>query len=698
MKEVKRFSIRNKLVIIFGLLITLALLTLGLLAVRIAQKAVTEKVETHLIDKARDTAEIVDGRINAFFQFIEGIARMPAFRSNTVSFDEKQEILQKEAAFNSSLHEAAIATIDGLLLTSSGKKIPVNNFTWFQTAAKGKRAITEPFISVTDGKLIVTFAVPIYNEDKTVAGVLGVSVLAKWLSQMVNDIVVGQTGYCGIIDKKGGTVAHKDFSLVSGQNNMIENAKKNAALQSLAGFLKHSLQAEHNIGFFDYNKTGMIAASSKMKTTGWTVVINAPIHEFMNTIEALRITMLGIGIGILITVLIIVFVAAGAMVKSVSTVVEALRNIAQGEGDLTARLPLKGNDEVTDLADYFNQTIAKIGILIQSVSKDTVTMETMGIELASNMSETASAIHQISANIDSTKRQTINQAASVTETAATIEQIIRTIRQLNNNIESQAASVEESSASIEQMVTNIASITQILGKTNMVIKELAAATEEGKSSVSGANSVTQKIVEEAGGLLEASSVIQHIASQTNLLAMNAAIEAAHAGDAGKGFAVVADEIRKLAEESSAQGKNITATLKNLSAEIETLSTSAKKAEEKFYVIFNLSGEVDNMGTRLMYAVKEQESGSKEVLDAIKDINEVTAQVNDGSAEMLKGSENVAVEMRKLDELTRVITESMNEMASGAIQISNAVQEVNEITQKNKASIESLAEEVRKFKT
>ncbi|MEL3906318.1 MAG: methyl-accepting chemotaxis protein [Treponema sp.] len=383
------------------------------------------------------------------------------------------------------------------------------------------------------------------------------------------------------------------------------------------------------------------------------------------------------------------------IIRPIKKIITSLKDIA--EGDLTVKLAVTGKDEIAEVARYFDETIHKIGTVIKSVLDNTAEMNTVGEGLAANMNQTASAIHQISENVNGVKQQALNQASGVAETAATIDQIIRTVKRLDSSIEKQTASVAQSSASVEEMTANIASVTKTLEKNNDLIQSMYDKTRAGKNGARTANNVVAQIAEKSENLLEASQIIQNIAARTNLLAMNAAIEAAHAGETGKGFAVVADEIRKLAEKSNVQGKQIASVIKDTTEIIKNLTVAGTGAEKSFIEVYRLMKEISQQENLILDAMREQENGSQAVLLAIRDINAVTREVKDGSAEMLEGGEEVAQEMTTLDNVTRNITGSMNEMAAGSQQINQAIQTVNGLTQKNKESIAQLLAEVRKFK-
>ena len=431
--------------------------------------------------------------------------------------------------------------------------------------------------------------------------------------------------------------------------------------------------------------------------TSWTVMIGTAESYVMEDINRMTMLLIVIITVILLVTLVIVFFAMNKVTKPIVTVADTLKDIAQGEGDLTRSISVTSKDELGDLATYFNQTLEKIKNLIISIKQQATRLSDIGTELASNMTETAAAINEITANVKSIKGRVINQSASVTETNATMEQITTNINKLNGHVENQSANISEASSAIEEMVANIQSVNQTLAKNAANVQELKSASDVGRTGLSEVATDIQEIARESEGLLEINSVMQSIASQTNLLSMNAAIEAAHAGDSGKGFAVVADEIRKLAESSSVQSKTISTVLKKIKSSIDKIIISTNNVMSGFESIDSCVKTVADQEENIRNAMEEQATGSKQILQGVSNVNEITRNVKSSSEEMLDGSKEVIKEGNNLEKMTQEITGGMNEMAAGADQINVAVIKVNELSGKTRENIDLLVREVSRFK-
>jgi methyl-accepting chemotaxis protein len=395
-------------------------------------------------------------------------------------------------------------------------------------------------------------------------------------------------------------------------------------------------------------------------------------------------------------VFIISYIFINSVLQPMSYMARTLDQIAK-DWDLTRRLQFKHRDEIGTVGEFFNQTFEKIKNLIFLIKEQTVKLHDISNNLASHMTETADEVNQITANIQNIKGRIINQSASVSETNATMEQVVTNINKLNSHVENQANTISERSTFIQAMVTNINSVNETLSKNMENVQILKEASEVGRGGLQEVAGDIQEIARESEGLLEINSVMENIASQTNLLSMNAAIEAAHAGEAGKGFAVVADEIRKLAENSSEQSKTIGTVLKKISESISKITKSTENVLNKFEAIDSGIKTVADQGENIRQAMEEQGEGSKQLLDGTGSLNEITKQVKSGSEEMLEDSKEVIKESQNLEKATEEITNRMNNMASSADQVNAAVRNVNELTNKTREGIDTLMQEISQFK-
>ncbi len=586
------FSIKYKMMGIFGVLTTIALIILTIVSITIAKKSVMEKVDKQLTEKAEDMANLIETSLEGNFAYIQTIGRT-LIQDTSLSYLERAILLEKEAA-TSGMLAIYVADNNGVLHLADGTTIDVSDRKYFKMGMKGKSHITVPYEDRVTGDLIIDITSPVYDQNNNILGVIILSFDGLELNKYIDGIVVGKTGECEILSVDGTLIATSDPELVKSKTNFINLSKEQPVFENLAEFQYRAITSKtSSIGFYTYKGVRKIAAFSKIVSTGWTVIVYAPEQEFLDTVAKLQTFIIIINTIIVFIVLIIGSIFSNRIATPIAKVSTALKEISGGNLN-TEVDELNLNDEIGILSSSLFTMVEKLRSIVSEINENSDNLSGMSNQVNDTSQQLASVADM--------------QASSTANVSATIAEMQDNISQNTDNSKNTA---------------------QIAAKSQ---KEIINVKEQAEKSTEASDLINDRI-----------AVVNEIAMQTNILALNAAIEAARAGKHGKGFAVVATEIRKLAERSKEAAEEVVALTQNG-------KMVADKAGESLRLIIPYVEQTAILVKEITTASVEQNFGAEQINNAIQQLNQIAQQNATTSRELSVTSEAMTAQAKRLKNL------------------------------------------------
>ena len=655
-------SIRTKLIFGVGLLISISLGILWTFNYWNTKQLLIIDTEDYItlqaVTTGKQVGEFFDSRIAEISLMANSPTVVGGDRQGIISYLKKEEERDKKYIRFFFTDQA------GNVFYTDGSSANIAQRDYFKKVMEtGQAFAPDPVISRVDGKPIITVVAPIKKDDKVV-GILGGSVSLENAASDVVKIKVGETGRAFIIKNDGVVIVHPDAEKIM-KMNLLTDEDVDVSLKNAVGKM---VRGESGIAHYSEKKIDNYIAYAPVSGTNWSIGVDVPVAEVMGKLQKF---MFSAGISFVIILLIsisIVFFFASYLAKPIQVLSTFVNRI--GNGDLTmVRLDINSKDEIGTLAKSFELMVNNLRNLLRQISQTAEQLAASSQELTANSEQSAQCSGQVASLI-------IDVATAVEGQKSSTGEMLKTMEFMDGGIQKV---VEKNSSMTE--VTEKTAFSALEGE--KVVKEAIQQMQSIEGTVTDSALVVEALGERSKEIGNIVGTISTIAGQTNLLALNAAIEAARAGEQGRGFAVVADEVRRLAEQSHQAAEQIAELIKEIQMGID-----------KAVVAMHMGTKEAKLGTEVINNAEERFG------DISRLVSEVSTQVRDIETEiqgMAKSREKIVYAVRDVDAGSRR-TAGQTQKISASIEEQSAASEELAASSKSLAIMaEELQEAVHKFK-
>lgn len=651
-------SLKQKIILPVVLVAIIGISVLSWIAYQTSYNIIRGNVEEIAGSKVEKLTTFVDQKLEKWVDVISVLGSTDFAKAN--DFESLEAFVGKNEVFTE-FTAIIMADTTGAYKGTNGGEGNIKDRAYFSEVMKGNSVISEPIVSKSIGKPIVVVAVPIRDDFGKVIGLIGSTVELTKITQIVNTEKLGDTGYAFMVHSDGTVMAHPNEELI-----LVDNFLKDKP-ESLITIGKKMVNGESGVGTYDYKGDDKILAYSPVNFTGWSIGMTTFYSEVTGELSSLGRSIITIGIIVVLVLAVLIFLLVSKSVQPAKEMAEVTKKVAAG--DLSVKVDIKSKDEIGVLALNFNNMIDGMRTLISEMG-----------EMSEKVSSTSNVM-----------------MVSTEEAGQVSEQVALTITDVARGASDQAESTQVSSEMVKELIDSISSVAENASEVGELTIKAQGVVNEGQKTIDiqrskmkenlhgtevvgkGISDLSDKSIE-IGNIVE---MISTIADQTNLLALNAAIEAARAGEHGRGFAVVADEVRKLAEESSSASQSIV----NLITEIQD---GIKEAVDEMEKVEKIVGEQE-------LAVESTANAFEDINKVVDNVSSSIQNVSESVIVINESSRTVGTNIESIASITEINAASTEEVSAATEEQSATITELSRSSNELAGLANSLKESIMKFK-